>query len=157
MTEVAKQKYEFDAFLRFVEISRIDADTSSIRQLSPPSPDIICKVSGSDVGFELTALTDPVIERKFGAREFHPSWYRIKIADAVECISRKESKRYSMPNVELIVHEGSTPIDDLWACDESELKAAIQSATDKSPFSKVWLLDISNRMCREYVSGVASA
>jgi hypothetical protein len=157
MAEFAKQKNELYAFLQFVEIARLDADVSSIRQLSPPNPDIICGVSGADRGFELTAVTDPVIERKFGTGRFHYSNYRVDIADAVECITRKEHKRYSMPRVELIVHEGATPVDDLWIWDQSELNGAIQLATDKSSFSRVWLLDISNRKARAYVSGAVPA
>ena len=156
MTELTKQNNELYAFLQFVEITQVNVDISSIRQLSPPNPDIICRVSGTDLGFELTALTDPVIERKFGTGNFHFSWYRVGIADAVECIKRKERKRYSMPRVELIVHEGATPVDDLWVWDQSELNEAIQLATDKSPFSKIWLLDISNKKFRVYVSGAVS-
>lgn len=157
MTESAKQKNELYAFLRFVEISRIDADVSSIRQLSPPSPDIICLVSGADCGFELTAVTDSAIERKFGTGKFHYSTYRVDIADAVECITRKAYKRYSMPRVELIVHEGATPVEDLWMWDQSELDTAIQLATDRSSFSRVWLLDISNKKARAYISGAVPA
>lgn len=156
MSELTKQKNELHAFLQFVEIAQVDADVSSIRQLGPPNPDIICRVSNADLGFELTALTDPIIERKYGTGKFHFSWFRVDIADVVDCITRKERKRYSMPRVELIVHEGSTPVDDLWACDQSDLNQAIQLATDKSPFSKIWILDISNRKYREYVSGSVS-
>ena len=79
------------------------------------------------------------------------------IADAVQCITRKLHKNYSMPRVELIVHEGATPIDDLWMWDQLELDAAIQLATDKSSFSRIWLLDISNRRARTYVSGAVPA
>lgn len=157
MSEFAKQKNELHAFLQLVEIARLDADVSSIRQLGPPNPDIICWVSGADRGFELTAVTDPVIERKFGTGQFHPSSYRIDIADAVECITRKERKRYSIQKVELIVHEGATPIDDLWIWGQSELDRAIQLATDTSSFSRVWLLDISNRKARAYVPGAVPA
>src|SRR5690606_34588329 len=132
MGEFAKQRNELHAFLQLVEIAQLDADVSSIRQLSPPNPDIICQVSGVDRGFELTAVTDSIIERIFGTGQFHPSNYRVDIADAVECITRKEHKRYSMQRVELVVHEAATPIDDLWMWDQSELNRAIQLATDKS-------------------------
>jgi hypothetical protein len=152
MVESVKRKNELYTFLQFVEIARVDADTTSIRQLEPPNPDIICRVSGSDFGFELTALTDPVIERKFGTGKFHCSNYRIDINDAVECIARKEQKTYIMPRIELIVHEGSTPIDDLWRWDQSKLDAKMQLATDKSAFSRVWLVDISSRRVRGYTS-----
>ncbi len=157
MGESAKQQYELYAFLQLIEIACIDADVLSIRQLNPPNPDIICKVSGTNCGFELTAVTDPIIERKFGLGKFHPSSYRVDIADAVQCITRKLHKNYSMPRVELIVHEGATPIDDLWMWDQLELDAAIQLATDKSSFSRIWLLDISNRRARTYVSGAVPA
>nr|CAS02608.1 putative integron gene cassette protein [uncultured bacterium]CAS02750.1 putative integron gene cassette protein [uncultured bacterium] len=155
MTEFEKQRNELHAFLQLVEIAHLDADVSSIRQLNPPNPDIICSVSGADRGFELTALTDPVIERKFGTGKFHYSNYRVDIADAVECITRKAHKSYSMPRVELIVHEGATPVDDLWSWDQSELDAAIQLATDNSSFSRVWLLDMSNKKTRAYVRAQA--
>ncbi|AGG88101.1 hypothetical protein R2APBS1_0940 [Rhodanobacter denitrificans] len=157
MVGSVKRKKELSAFLQFVEIAQVDADTSSIRQLEPPNPDIICRVSGGDRGFELTALTDPVIERKFGTGKFHYSNYRIDINDAVECIARKKHKVYALPRVELIVHEGSTPIDDLWQWDQSQLDAAIQLATDKSNFSRVWLVDISSRRARAYTSSATPA
>jgi hypothetical protein len=114
MADSTKRANELHAFLRFVEIALIRVEPSSIRQLDPPSPDIVCNVSGSDCGFELTAITDQIIERKFGTGRFHYSNYRIDIADAVSCVARKKDKRYSLPRVELIVHEASTPVDDLW-------------------------------------------
>lgn len=157
MTESEKQKNELHAFLKLVEIAQLDADVASIRQLNPPNPDIICNVEGGDIGFELTAVTDQVIERKFGSGRLHYSNFRIDIADAVSCITRKQHKKYSMQRVELLVHEGATPIDGLWIWDQSELNAAIQLATDKSPFSRVWILDITNRKARAYVSGAVAA
>jgi hypothetical protein len=156
MTELMKQKNELYTFHQFVEIAQVDADLSSIRQLSPPNPDIICRVSGTDLGFELTALTDSVIETKYGTGQFPTSYFRVKIADAVQCITRKKQKKYCIPRVELIVHEASTPVHDLWAWDQSELNAAVQLATDNSPFSRVWLLDISNRKARVYIPGAVS-
>jgi hypothetical protein len=154
LTKITKQKNELNTFLQLVEIAPLDADISSIRQLNPPNPDIICRVSGADHGFELTALTDQVIEKKFGSGIFHYSNYRIDIRDVIECITRKQGKKYSMPRVELVIHEGATPVDRLW--DLSELNAAIQIATDNSSFSRIWLLDISNRKVRAYVSGTLS-
>jgi hypothetical protein len=154
MTESTKRTNERRAFLRFVEITGIEADTSTILQLDPPNPDIICRVEGSHCGFELTALTDQIIERKFGTGRFHYSNYRIDIADAVECVTRKQHKKYSMPRVDLIVHEGSTPIDDLWLWDQSELDAAMQQVTDKTIFAKVWLVDISSNLARVYVPSI---
>ena len=50
MGESAKQQYELYAFLQLIEIACIDADVLSIRQLNPPNPDIICKVSGTKEG-----------------------------------------------------------------------------------------------------------
>ena len=151
MTDSTKQRNERHVFLRFVEIARIEIDASTILQLDPPNPDIICRIAGSDSGFELTALTDQIIERKFGTGRSHYSNYRIDIADAVECIERKVHKRYSMPRVDLIVHEGATPIDRLWLWDQVELDAAMQLATDKTTFSKVWLVDIGSNLARAYV------
>ena len=154
MSDSTKQRNERHIFLRFVEIAGIDADASTIRQLYPPNPDIICSIAGSKCGFELTALTDQIIERKFGTGRFHYSNYRVDIADAVECITRKQHKRYSMTRVDLIVHEASTPIDDLWLWDQSELDVAMQQATDNTVFSKVWLVDISNKRARAYVPSI---
>lgn len=155
MGEWAKQRNERHAFLWLVEIAGLDADLATIRQLGPPSPDVICRVSGADRGFELTALTDPIIERKFGSGKFHYSNYRIDIADAVSCISRKECKTYAMENVDLVIHEGATPVDDLWMWDQLQLDTAIQISADRSPFSRVWILDISNKKARMYVGGAA--
>ena len=157
MADSEKQRYELHVFHRFLEIVQIDAHASSIRQLAPPNPDIICMVSGAQCGFELTAITDPVIETKFGTGRFHYSNYRVEISDAVECIKRKEHKQYSIPQVELVVHEGATPIDDLWQWDQSQLDAAIQAAIDKSSFARVWLVDISNRKARAYIPTKISA
>jgi hypothetical protein len=151
MADSEKRRNELADFLRFVDIAGICADVSSIRQLEPPNPDIVCCISGSDRGFELTALTDEIIERKFGTGRFHYSNYRIDIADAVACVARKESKRYCLPRVELVIHESTTPIDGLWLRDQVELDAAMQQATDKTAFSRVWLVEFSSRKTRSYI------
>ena len=152
MGDTIKEKNELNTFHQFVKITGIPADLSSTRQLPPPSPDIICSVSGSDSFFELMAITDQTIEKKFGSKEFRYSNYKIEIKDVVKCITRKNAKSYSVSAVELILHEGSTPLDDLWLIDQFELNAAIQAAANNSSFSRIWLLDISNEKARAYVS-----
>ena len=60
MSGMTKQQREFDIFCRFVDLAKIQIDFSSVTQPSPPAPDIVCKISGVDYGFELTALTEEV-------------------------------------------------------------------------------------------------
>ncbi|WP_145985448.1 hypothetical protein [Marilutibacter maris] len=149
MNNHANKKNEEHVFCKFMEITGVPA--SSIAQEEPPKPDITCKISGLEVGFELMALTDRTIERKFGSGESHGSNFKIEISDVIACINRKSGKNYSMEDIELLIHEGSTPLDDLWRYNQSDLNAQIQQATNKSPFSRVWILDISNSIARSFV------
>lgn len=74
--------------------------------------------------------------------------------DTVECVLRKRDKRYSISPVGLIVHEAFTPLDDVWAWDESVLDTAMQEAAGKTMFSMIWLVDFTNRRYRTYVAGI---
>lgn len=49
-----KRENELSDFLRFISIADVDVDVSSILQLDPPNPDIVCRESGTECGFELT-------------------------------------------------------------------------------------------------------
>ena len=141
MSGTLTQQHELDVFRRFVEIARIEVDLSSVIQPSPPAPDIVCKISGNDYGFELTTLTDEIIERKVGTRKSGYSNFRIDISDAVERITTKGAKRYSISRVDLVLHEGATPIDDLWICNKTELDSALQAATNDADFLRVWVVN----------------
>lgn len=150
MSAATKQKRELSDFLRFAQLAGLSIADRSIRQLDPPSPDILCNVGETLRAFELTALTDPAIEKQFGTGNFQYTNYRIDPSDVVRCIEIKARKTYSTANVELVVHEGFTPVEDLWLCNQSELNDRIAAALGSSPFIRLWLVDYQGGICRSY-------
>jgi len=107
-------------------------------------------IIGVDYGFELTALTEKHMEYMFSTRKLGYTNYRINTLDAVKRIESKGTKKYSVNNVDLVLHEGFTPIEDLWNCNQADLNYALQSATDKTNFIRVWVVDFSNKIYRCY-------
>ena len=56
-----KAKIEILTFEEFVGRSDLPIDRQSIRKCEPPEPDILCKVSGEYVAFELVEVCSPEI------------------------------------------------------------------------------------------------
>lgn len=150
MTSETKRKDELKTFNRFIKATRMNIDPASITQLPPPNPDIVCKICGDDYGFELTALTDETIEKKLSINKPAYSNYRIEINDVVERIKCKSAKNYSTSDIDLVLYEAATPIDDLWLLDSHALDSILQDATEKSIFLRVWIIDFSSNVFRCY-------
>ena len=146
----AKQQHELNVFELFVKATGLNIDSAHITQNPPPAPDIICKISENDYGFELTAITDKIIESKIGANRSGYSNFRIDVSDVVARIEKKSKNSYSISRVDLLLHEAGAPIDDLWAIDSQYFDSVIQNATDKSHFLRVWIVDFNNQIFRCY-------
>ena len=59
-----KAAREMQVFEDFVNRSGLPIDHQSIRKCDPPEPDILCKVSGEYVAFELAEVCSPEIPRE---------------------------------------------------------------------------------------------
>jgi hypothetical protein len=151
MSSPDKQRFELDVFNEFVRIAGLDVEPHSIRQLDPPNPDVSCIVKGEVRSFELTLVTDEAIETKVRRGRSGYSNFKIKIEDIVNAIRKKSAKKYLGESIDLIIHEGATPIDDLWLYDRNDLNQVVQDETDISPFARIWLLDITNNLVRTFL------
>ena len=128
----------------FVQAAGLKVESDSIRQLDPPNPDLTCIIEDNERGFELTLLTDETIERKVRLGRSGYSNFRIDVEDVVNAIRGKNAKNYLGGCIDLVIHEGATPIDGLWGGAQSEAFRLIQAETDSSKFARVWLLDMTN-------------
>jgi hypothetical protein len=151
MTDSSKQEAELRYFTRFAQIVRLAVEHGSVSQRPPPEPDITCIVDGIERSFELTVLADEGIERQFGSGNLKYTNFKMEIADVVACVTKKSTKMYSRPLVELVIHDGIAPIDDLWLCDEIARDALLQKAANESPFVKIWLVNLSSSEFFVYV------
>jgi hypothetical protein len=140
-----KRAYELRVFLEFVRITELVVDEGSIKQGVPPNPDISCTIDGIGQHFELTRLTDEQIETKVIHGRSGYSNFRIEIEDVLRIIKSKCKKRYEADgSVGLVVQEGATPIDGLWARGQaSQLRELVEEAIAGSQFTRAWLVDIS--------------
>lgn len=151
MTQSRKIADELYYFSRFCEIAGLKVGIGTIRQLQPPQPDICCSIGGVERRFELTSVTDPVIEAQFGTGRLEPMGFKIEIRDVIDRISKKSKKLYvAGPSVELVLHEGMAPIDDLWLYDQQVLNESMMNALKKSPFGNIWLVDFARSICKSY-------
>ncbi|MGH8157087.1 MAG: hypothetical protein ACREPQ_03130 [Rhodanobacter sp.] len=150
MSASDKQRFELDVFNEFVRIAGLDVEPHSVRQLDPPNPDISCIIAGEIRIFELTLVTDETIETKVRLGRSGYSNFKIEIEDVVSLIRKKSTKKYLGEPIDLVIHEGATPIDRLWLYDQSELNRLVQAETDVSQFVRVWLLDVSNNLVRTF-------
>lgn len=77
--------------------------------------------------------------------------FKIEIRDVIDRISKKSKKLYvAGPSVELVLHEGMAPIDDLWLYDQQVLNESMMNALKKSPFGNIWLVDFARSICKSY-------
>ena len=142
-----KLLYERDAFEEFVRTVGLRADTASIKQNKPPLPDIACNVDGELRYFELTRLTDEKIERKVIKGLAGYTNFRIGLEEIANAIRIKCAKTYlTDAQVDLVVHEGATPVDGFWARgDETRLTSLLQAAVENSQFERIWFVDFFSK------------
>jgi hypothetical protein len=158
MKKFDKAAFELTVFQEFSKLVGLNVDEGAIWQLPPPNPDICCSVDGVERRFELTLITDPTIERKVRTSTSFYSNFKIEIHDLVERIRSKADKAYQFGSViELVLHEGATPIDDLWLYDQHALNESMEMATRESQFGRIWLVDFSNEKYRVYPSSYSTS
>lgn len=136
----------FNAFWR---AAGSNVDPASVHEPDRNSglPDIVCRLDGQEVGFELTAATNEDLHEIVATGGAIALWMGSDEIDGVRtdphetavAIRRKANKRYrgSMP-VELLIHELLAKVDaaDVWLDEfESEARALI----DGSVFRRVWV------------------
>ncbi len=140
-----KFAYELDTFHEFVRIVRLAVDEGSIKQDVPPKPDISCAIGGIRRYFEMTRLTDEQIETKVINGRSGYSNLRIEIEDVLCAISGKCKKKYTADgSVDLVVHEGATHIDGVWARGQTDrLRDLMETEIFGSQFTRAWLVDLS--------------
>jgi hypothetical protein len=93
----------------------------------------------------LARLTDEQIEQKVLCGRSGFTHFRVAPEDVSNRIRKKCKIQYSADAaVDLVIHEGSTPIDGLWAC--YAVKHLVNLITEEitgSKFTRVWLVDFS--------------
>ena len=89
-----KAAREMQVFEDFIKRCGLPIDRQSVRKCDPPEPDMLCKVSGEYVHFELAEVCSPEIPReishidpKVGVSEF------IRSGDPIPEIARKKIKK----------------------------------------------------------------
>jgi hypothetical protein len=142
-----KVRYERDVFEEFARTVGLQADAASIKQNEPPLPDIACAIDGEHRYFELTRLTDDQIERKVIKGLSGYTNFRIGLEEIANAIRIKCAKTYlKNAQIDLVVHEGATPVDGLWARgDETRLRSLLQAAVEDSQFERIWFVDFSSK------------
>lgn len=153
-----KSDFELEVFREFCRVARLRVDAGTIQQLQPPQPDVVCAIDGVFRRFELTLITDSAIEKKVRKGLTGGTSFKIEVQDVLDRIRSKSQKSYvDGPSIELVLHEGATPIDDLCMYDQTELDARILDEVEASPFLRVWLIDFSNEVCRCYTKLVPTS
>ncbi|MDR3386692.1 MAG: hypothetical protein P4L92_06520 [Rudaea sp.] len=142
-----KLTYELDTFHNFVSVVGLEIDEGSIKQDVPPKPDISSTIVGIKWYFEMTRLTDEQIETKVVNGRSGYSNFRIETEDVLCAIRGKHEKRYAADaSVDLVVHEGATPIDGFWARGQTDrlrdltrsrkFRKPVHSGLANGPFSR---------------------
>ena len=88
-----KAAREMQVFEDFIKRSGLPIDRQSVRKCDPPEPDMLCKVSGEYVQFELAEVCSPEIPREIShiPQTGGVSKY-IRSGDPVPEIARKKIK-----------------------------------------------------------------
>ena len=141
-----KAARERKVFEDFISRSGLPIDRQSIRKCDPPEPDILCKVSGEYVAFELAEVCSPEIPRAIshiprtgGVSNF------IRSGDPVSEIARKKIKKSKN-------YRTDYPIELLFYTDGRVVQApdmsipSIQDSfnSDTGRFRRVWFMGQPN-------------
>ena len=144
-----KAARERKVFEDFISRSGLPIDRQSIRKCDPPEPDILCKVSGEYVAFELAEVCSPEIPRAIshiprtgGVSNF------IRSGDPVSEIARKKIKKSKN-------YRTGYPIELLFYTDGRVVQApdmsipSIQDSfnSDTGRFRRVWFMGQPNETC----------
>ncbi|WP_460875472.1 hypothetical protein [Rhodanobacter koreensis] len=137
------KQFERDVFDEFIRIAGLSVLPASIEQLEPPFPDVVCNVSGIRKGFELSLITDPVIEEK--VRRGRSGFTHFKL-DPVTALRKKLSKTYAQGlRIDLVLHEGAAPISSLpWGW-RQEFRVILNNC-DQAVFQRVWVIGLCDSL-----------
>ena len=136
-------------FEDFINRSGLPIDRQSIKKCDPPEPDILCKVSGEYVTFELAEVCSPEIPREIssmlqtgGASKF------IWSGNPVSEIARKKIKKSKK-------YRTDYPIELLFYTDGRVVQPPDMSipsiqdlfSSDTGRFRRVWFMGQPNETC----------
>ena len=144
-----KAAREMQVFEDFVNRSGLPIDHQSIRKCDPPEPDILCKVSGEYVAFELAEVCSPEIPRAIshipptgGASNF------IRSSDPVPEIARKKikkSKNYRTDYpIELLFYTAGRVVQP---AEMSIVSIQDSFSSDAGRFRRVWFMGEPKETC----------
>ena len=136
-------------FEDFVKRSGLPIDRQSIRKCDPPEPDMLCKVSGEYVAFELAEVCSPEIPREIshippteGVSRF------IRSGNPVSEIARKKiekSKNYRTDYpIELLFYTDGRVVQPP---DMSILSIRDSFSSDAGRFRRVWFMGEPKETC----------
>ena len=144
-----KAAREMQVFENFVKRSGLPIDRQSIRKCDPPEPDMLCKVSGEYVAFELAEVCSPEIPRAIshippteGVSNF------IRSGNPVSDIARKKIKkskdyRTDYP-IELLFYTDGRVVQPP---DMSILSIQESFSSDAGRFRRVWFMGEPKETC----------
>ena len=144
-----KAARELQVFEDFISRSGLPIDRQSIRKCDPPEPDILCKVSGEYVAFELAEVCSPEIPRAIshipptgGVSNF------IRSGDPLPEIAKKKIKKSKN-------YRTDYPIELLFYTDGRVVQPPDMSipsiqdsfSSDTGRFRRVWFMGQPNETC----------
>jgi hypothetical protein len=139
--ESKKAQLEREVFISFLERTGIGIVKDSIRGgvANRKEPDIVCtSFNGSEIGFELSRLTDPILASVRNRREPQNGEYvRLGGYDR-KALSRKLRKIYSVYPVELLLYRESIGTPDNILISQVRIQCRCQHR-----YRKVWYISKS--------------
>ena len=155
-----KAARELQVFEDFISRSGLPIDRQSIRKCDPPEPDILCKVSGEYVAFELAEVCSPEIPRAIshipqtgGVSKTKGVSNFIRSGDPVSEIAKKKIKKSKNYRTDYPDY----PIELLFYTDGRVVQApdmsisSIQNSFNRSDtgrFRRVWFMGQPNETCK---------
>ena len=144
-----KAARELQVFEEFINRSGLPIDRQSIRKCDPPEPDILCKVSGEYVAFELAEVCSPEIPREIShipptGGVSNAIWTGNPVSEiARKKIKKSKNYRTNYP-IELLFYTAGRVVQP------AEMSiASIQASfsSDAGRFRKVWFMGEPNETC----------
>jgi len=138
--ESRKSEYQRSRFLLFLERSGVNIARDSIRDgiAARKEPDLICKYTdGSEVGFELGRIVDPMLSEVLNLKEPRNGEVTVTTDSSEAIVRRKLGKTYEVPfPVELLLHREDPNI----STDDMIVPTIRPLCKEEHGFVRVWYM-----------------